>query len=323
MSEAITQPAGPSQQPTNLPVIAPMVKDEATGAVYIHRDLKVVVSPFEAAEHVAPVKPVSVTERLGDIESWSEYVKRYGNPIMTRAAVELDEINHGADVGELTLQEAELAKEDLAAEVQDLVAAQETFLTWNTQGLKAVLDYHTDEAPGRCTWVASYQFEMTPQFREWSSFADGDGVSQRDAVEFIEDHYQDIVEPAQSELLTILRGLRANLTATADTRVNADGTASIDFHKSSSLTSSDAAMTLPGEITIQVPVIKGHVDEDGNKQIFKLVVRLRATVAEGARLELHFTMPQVEIVLDQVYEELVTMAKAALGDEYSILRAAG
>lgn len=198
---------------------------------------------------------------------------------------------------------------------------REPLITWNNQGIEATLDYHyIDEEenliPNNATWHARYPFVETPQWKAWRNFATGHGWAQAKAVEFLEDHAEDIVEPEQSVLLTLLRNLRGSANATASTELRPDGTASVNFSSDRRVAGSPGSVELPAEITIAIPVIKGHQD------IFKLVLRLRVSVDANAHLELRFSMPQAEVVLEQVYDELVARAREELGEGFTVLRAA-
>lgn len=192
---------------------------------------------------------------------------------------------------------------------------ESSFLTWNAKGLHAVIDYTE-----RNQWKASCPFVPTPEFRDWAAFANGHAIPLAKAVEFIDDHANHIHEPDQATLLDILRKLRANVTATAETELRPDGTSSVRFTKNSTVQAGEAV--LPPEITIQIPVLKGHVDAAGALVVYKLVLKLRVSPDNDARLSLRLNMPAQERVLEEVYAERVAAAKALLGDEYTILRAA-
>lgn len=254
-------------------IIAPSWTDDATGAVYVHKDLVQAQAPWANEEHVSPVR---VEEALGDVESWCEYIKRH-------ASIEPDH----------------------------------SLLTWNQKGLRAVLDY-----PNRRQWVTAHPFVQTPEFRAWLSFANGGAHEQKKAVEFLEDHAPDIFEPAQGDLLNLMRQLTANAAATATVESREDGTADVSFARTASVSSGPNKALLPGEITIQIPVLRGHIEENGAIVRYKLVLKVRASVDPNAHLALRFTMPQAEVVLEQVYAERVASAKELLGDGYTILRAA-
>lgn len=197
-------------------------------------------------------------------------------------------------------------------------------LTWNKNGLSAVLDY-----PSTKRWTATHPFVTTAEFRLWTGLATGHAVELSKAVEFLEDNALDIHEPDASSLLDLLRKLKANVTANADVELRADGTAKVRFDRDTTVRGTNEA-ELPNEITIAIPVLKGHVEpeNDSDRGVFagqpvryKLVLKLRASVDANARLSLRFNMPVVERVLEEVYAERVGIAKGLL-DGYAILRAA-
>ncbi len=117
--------------------------------------------------------------------------------------------------------------------------------------------------------------------------------------------------------MILLRSLRAHSTSSAETELRQDGTAHVKFSKNQTVGGgANGEVDLPPEVTIAIPVIKGHGD------IFKLVLKLRASVGSDAKLELRFTMPAAQTVLEQVYGELVDQARSALGSDFTIHRAA-
>lgn len=196
-------------------------------------------------------------------------------------------------------------------------------LTWNRCGLRAVLDYHAGEdAPGRCQWTAEYPFETSIQWRAWMGLASGQAVGQKAAVERLEELAEDIVEPPAADLAQLLRTLRATVKATADAELRPDGTTAVAFSQDARVKSADS-VELPSSFTIAIPVLRGHVDQEGRPVLYRLQVRVRASVDESAKLTLRFTIPTAERVLEAVYEDRVNAARELLGESYSLLRAAG
>lgn len=242
------------------------------------------VNVIKPFEFEEHISPIKADERFGDVESWVAYVNAF------------------ADAGNLP------------------------FITWNSKGLKATLDYHQNatnpDAAGRAQWHASYPFVLAPEFLVWSRAADGHAIPLQQFVEFLDDRAPDIFEPDAASLLALMRTLRANVTATADTQLRPDGTAAVNFAKDTRVTASGGTAELPPEITIAVPVLRGQLDNDGQVVRYKLVLKLRASVDGNAKLALRLSMPIQERVLEQVYAERVAAAKAALGDGYTVLRAA-
>lgn len=281
-----THPTDPDKVSTaSRLAIAATYQDPVTKALYVHKDLDQVAGPWEQEQHIPPV---SVLEKFGDVESWVAYIQRWG----------------GAATGS-------------------------RLLTWSAVGLKAVLDYHGDALLGletaeqRCTWLASHPFTKSTQWQQWLDFANGHARSQRETIERLEDLGEDIVEPSQADLLNLLRALRASVNAKADAELRPDGTTSVSFSQDKTVKGA-GSVDLPPEFRIAIPVLKGHLDGDGKPVVYRLTVRLRASVGDDAKLAFRLSIPLVERVLEDVYADRVATAQALLGDsdELRLLRAA-
>lgn len=223
------------------------------------------------------ISPPRADEKFGDVESWAKYVTQYIGP--------------GPDLP--------------------------PFLTWNSVGLRAVLDYHehVDQA-GRCQWLASMPFEKSPEWNHWRELVAQSPWAHRKAVERIEDLAEDITDPMAAELMNLLRNLRSTVNATAQTELLPDGTTRVGFTQDKAVRGvSD--MALPPEFTITIPILKGHDVR------YKLAVRLRASVDNDAHLTLRFSIPTAERALEAVYSDQVAAARQLLGDGFPLLRAAG
>jgi len=198
-----------------------------------------------------------------------------------------------------------------------------TFLTWNSQGLRAVLDYADwlKEEPGRCKWLAVYPFTRSAQWLTWSALASGKPISQKDAVEKLEDLAADITDPNPADLTQLLRSLRSTVNAQAEAELRPDGTTTLSFSKDARV-QTHGHLDLPASFQIAIPVLKGHLDAEGRPVLYKLQVRLRVSVDDAARLGLRFTIPNAERVLEDVYADRVKAAEELLGDSFQLLRAA-
>jgi hypothetical protein len=257
------------------------VRDDKTGALWVHKDLVQVLAPWDVEGHIRPIR---ADEQFGDVESWAKYVLHYAN---------------STDV-------------------------PLPFATWNSDGLMAVLDYHLGHnAPGRTQWCARMPFTEAPEFAAWMTLADGRGKTQRVAIEALEDRAADIVEPAAGELMAMLRTLRTTVNKSAQTELRPDGGTAVNYIDDKGISARGGTVELPSEITIRVPILKGHVDDQGKPVVYELKVRLRASVGDDAHLALRFSIPNAERALEAVYADRVALAKRLLGDGFDVLRAAG
>lgn len=196
-------------------------------------------------------------------------------------------------------------------------------LTWSERGFRAVLDYHVNDAePGRCQWTATHPFERSDQWKAWAQLANGSPRTQKQAIEALEDLAEDIQEPKAADVVGILRKLRASVNATAETELYPDGSTGVSFKKDSKVQSE---VSLPPEIAIQIPVLKGHTEEKDGKRVpvlYRLSVRVRPSIDDAAHLTFRFSMPTAERVLEAVYADRVKAAVALLGADHALLRAA-
>src|SRR5258708_5716333 len=135
MTSKNTLPVNASHDvPESAVVVEASVVDPRTGAHYVHKDLVELLKPWKVEAHAGPPQ---ANERFGDVESWTDYVKRFSG-----------------------------ALPDFAP-----------FLSWNSTGLRAVIDYHTggNEA-GRCQWQAHMPFVLSPEWIAWISLANSKAV---------------------------------------------------------------------------------------------------------------------------------------------------
>lgn len=201
----------------------------------------------------------------------------------------------------------------------------EPLLTWSEAGIRAILDYHAaKDEPGRCQFVAEHPFERTIQWKRWSDLANGRPRGQRELVEALEDNAEDVVDPGAGTLVSILRMMRATVNAKADTELHPDGSTKVNFEQSSTVKSGSDLM-LPPEISIAIPVFKGHTDitPDGKTVPvrFALKVRLRVSVDGEAHLTFRLSMPGAEAALEAALADRVAAAARALDNGGSLLRA--
>lgn len=229
------------------------------------------------------IPPIEAVEHFGDVESWAAYFKRF--------ASSSDEAGYH-------------------------------LLTWSPTGLRAVLDYHgAEDTPGRCQWQAIHTFRATPQLEAWKGIVQASPVKQKQLVEFLEDHLEDIRAPDSSALLNILRTLRVTANVTAESVIGPSGATSVSFAREARMES----LEVPPSIEIAIPILRGHTeyDDEGNIKpvLYGLPVRLRVSTDDAQHLTFRLALPTLERVLEDVYADRVDAAKEALGSGYTLLRA--
>lgn len=222
------------------------------------------------------IGPVRAHLSLGDVASWVQYVTRYAD-------------EH----------------------------RQQLLMTWSDKGLRAVLDHHQDLAtPGRAQWIAEHPFITSEQWNRWTALADGKTRwTQQQAVDQLDALADDIVTPVASKVLDIIRTLRSSVKMEAKSVLREDGGSEVSFSKDSSVTGKTA---IPPVIEISIPVLKGHTTEQDGVSIpvlYSLPVNVRPSVDDSTHtLGFRFLMPTAERVLEAVYADRVTAAKALLGE---------
>lgn len=221
--------------------------------------------------------------------------------------------------------------ESFAAYIERFGAPDETLTTWNAAGLKATLDYHTnDRDPGRCQWTAAYPFTFTPEFRAWKALCEKSWMGQKAAVDELEPLIDTIEKPAGAELVQLFRDLRATHTAKSKTVLNPDGTSRVEFENETGVKAGNAS--LPHLIIASMQILVGHLgpvpDPDDKektvigKRRFGLKIRCQVSVNTDAKLLLRFGFLNLEATLEAVFGERVADAAELLGSDYPILRAA-
>jgi len=251
------------------------------GSVYVHKDLVQSVEPWAVERHIGPA---IARESFGDVESWADYVKRYGG--------------------------------------QDEVWP--VYLTWSEKGLRAVLDYHgTDQEPNRCQWTAEMPFALHSRFKRWQILANGTARSQREVLEAFEDYAEDIMDPVAADLVTLVRTLRATSQASANTELRPDGTTKVSYTKNQTIAAGEATIPSTLTLAVPVLKGHVTTTAEGKRApvLYSLTVRLRVSVDDQARPSFRLGLTNAEQTLEAVFEDRVQAARAALGDGYTVYRA--
>lgn len=176
------------------------------------------------------------------------------------------------------------------------------FVSYDELGMKATLDYHDGKVAGRCQWNVERPFTMTPEWQEWTQLLSLP-QSQKDVIEFIEDHSDDIDSPGAADLANMLRVLRVNRNSEATTTVQSDGSTDVAWSQSSRV--NEGVAKLPASIKIRVPILEGETDERGKRVKYLMTLNVRPTIADDKKLLFRFSMPNAQATLTKIIDEQV------------------
>ena len=193
-------------------------------------------------------------------------------------------------------------------------------LVWSQTGLRAILDYGEMDAPGRRRAVAEHPFQRTRQWDAWQRIASGNAIGQKQLIEALEDHRQDIRDPDAATMVGLIRMLRANVNVEAEAELETNGNTRLSYRRQTS-----TSVELPQILTIGIPVLKGHTAPDGHgvegPVRYAIEVLVRVDVLDGGKLAFRLSMPNAEQALEDAVADRVARASELLGDGYQLLRA--
>jgi hypothetical protein len=278
---ATTLPTDHTLEPTAPAVIiAPYYKDPQTGALYVHGDLKAAADPWAAEDHIGPAR---VDERFGDVESWANYVLRFGGVAPYLPFLTWNARGFRAVLDYHTSEGPNRAQ---------WVAAHP--FEWSREWRK-----WTQLASG----AALAQRALVENIEDL-----GEDIVEPGAADL-------------AQLLRSLRAT-VNASASAEIRADGSTSVSYQQDKAVKSGTSNVGVELPPTFVIAIPVLKGHMNGEGRPVRYKLTVRVRASVDDNAHLSFRLSIPNADAVVESVYADRVQTAAGLLPDEFEILRAA-
>jgi uncharacterized protein YfdQ (DUF2303 family) len=187
----------------------------------------------------------------------------------------------------------------------------------DTLKIVGVIDGHSEGGTGWNRHRVELHTRLTPEWAAWSK-QHGQVVNQKALATFIENHVEDVAEPAGSVLLEMVKNLSIRRSIVFERGIDLDnGGVQLTYHdaEGGATDGAKATLTIPRELVLGLSPFKGLVDTAGAKVLYRLIARLRWELA-GPNLQLWIELVRPDLIAEQAFRDrLATVAMLLQGKD--------
>lgn len=124
--------------------------------------------------------------------------------------------------------------------------------------IQVVFDYHGKDTPEWGTHKIDFAYSRSNRWQLWERH-NNQWKAQEDFADFLDSGLEEIIDPAQSSVLELVKNFRATVNAEAESQIGADGT-HFSYRQTVKGSAKKTDITIPEFLTVQVAPFNGlHV----------------------------------------------------------------
>lgn len=191
----------------------------------------------------------------------------------------------------------------------------ETYVNVNQRTITTVLNAHSQEAPRWGDHQLMLQLKCTTAWKAWTAH-DRKWMSQREFAEHIEEHLEDIREPAAAEMLEMAQSFQAKTTVkfASGTRLSSGDTNLTWEETTDASAGAKGQIKIPATFKIAVPCLELPVLEGEDRTVYGIEARLRYRIERG-QLGIGYLLTDPDAVLRDAVLAVVGQVEDGLGVE--------